>query len=76
MAPPAGSWTWKTESQTEGFGPGPDGKIVEGVRVGLVTALGVHGSIFIAKAGYSAAAVKAAAEVWYAHIDAVARLTS
>jgi hypothetical protein len=75
MAPPVG-WTWKTESQTEGFGPGPDGKIIEGVRVGLVTAHGVHGSIFVPKAGYSAAMVKSAAEAWYAQVDGVAKLTS
>lgn len=66
--------TWKVEYQTETVGLGPDGRPVEGVRVGFVTASGVHGSVFIAKARFNANTVKAAIDEQYAHIEAVHKL--
>lgn len=67
--------TWKVEYQTETVGLGPDGRPTDGVKVGFVTADGVHGSVFVPKARYNANAVKAAIEEQYAHIVAIHKLT-
>lgn len=67
--------TWTVEYQTETVGLGPDGRPTEGVKVGFVTASGVHGSVFVAKSRYNANTVKAAIQEAYAHIEAVHKLS-
>lgn len=67
--------TYRYEYQTETVGLGPDGRPVEGVKVGFVTATGVHFSVFVAKARFNANTVKAAADEAYAHVEAVHKLT-
>lgn len=67
--------TWSVEYQTETVGLGPDGRPTEGVKVGFVTASGVHGSVFIPKARFNANTVKAAIAEAYAHIEAVHKLS-
>lgn len=77
MATPSGAGgpTWTVEYQTEGLGPGPDGKPVDGVKVGFVTASGVHASVFIPRLTYNANTVRAAIIERYAHIEAVNKLS-
>lgn len=65
---------WKVEYQTETVGLGSDGRPTEGVKVGFVTASGVHGSVFIPKAQFNANKVKAAIIEQVTHHDAVASL--
>lgn len=67
--------TWKVEYQTETVGLGPDGRPTEGVKVGAVTASGVHFSVFVPKARFNANTVKAALDEQYAHIEAVHKLS-
>ena len=66
---------WSVEYQTETIGIGPDGKAVEGVKVGFATTEGVHGSVFLPKARYNVVNVKQAIAEQYGHIKAVHGLT-
>ena len=68
-------YTWKVEYQTETVGVGPDGRPTEGVKVGFVTAAGVHASVFVPKAQFNAANVKAAISAAYAHHSDVSGLS-
>lgn len=68
-------YTWKVEYQQETVDLGPDGKAVAGVKVGYVTNHGVHASVFVPKAGFSADAVKAAIAAAYKHLDDVHKLS-
>jgi hypothetical protein len=71
MATPA----WTVEYQQETVGVGADGRAVEGVKVGFVTAKGVHGSVFVPKARYGVETVKAAIAHAVATADAVHSLS-
>ena len=73
MAPSAPNWT--VEYQIAKVGLGPDGKAVQGVDVGFVTAKGVHNAVFIPLARFSPEFVKAAVAEWVAKHDAVSGLT-
>ena len=66
---------WAVEYQQETIGIGPDGKATEGVKVGFVSGLGNHGSVFIPRARYSTDNVKAELADAAAQMDAVHKLT-
>lgn len=65
----------KIEYQQETVGIGPDGRAVEGVKVGFVTGAGNHGSVFIDKARYNPANVKAEVTAAANQMDAVHKLS-
>lgn len=66
---------YKIEYQQETVGIGADGKAAEGVKVGFVTGLGNHGSVFVPKALYSAVNVAAAVLEAANTMDEVHKLT-
>ena len=77
MAPAAGGstgWLWKVEYQQETVDLGPDGKAVQGIKVGFTTSHGVHASVFVPKAHYNVDSVKAAIAAAVAQIDGVHQL--
>lgn len=66
---------YKSEYQTETVGLGPDGRPVEGVKVGFIhVPTGTHFSVFVPKGRFNANTVKAAADEQAAHIEAVHKL--
>lgn len=69
-----GGMGYKILTQTETLGPGPDGKVTEGVKVMFETDSGITASVFVPKLRYSANKVKAAIQDYVAHLDAVAKL--
>ncbi len=73
MAAATGAWSVGYQAETVGLGP--DGRPTEGVKVGFVTASGVHGSVFIPKSQFNANKVKSAIAEQYAHIEAVHKLS-
>jgi hypothetical protein len=66
---------WTIEYQQPMTGLGPDGRAVEGMKVGFVTGAGVHAYVFIPGAQYSAVNVRAAIAAKAAEIDTVHKLT-
>lgn len=52
--------TWAVTSQQETVDKGPDGRLTSGYRVFFTTQSGVQGSVFVPKAMYSVANVRAA----------------
>lgn len=75
LAPNAPITGWHVEYQQETVDLGPDGRAVQGVKVGFVTGKGVHGSVFIAKTRYNPDNVKAAIAAAAVQIDTVHTLT-
>jgi hypothetical protein len=57
--------------QQETVDLGPDGRAVQGVKVGFMTAKGIHGSVFIPKARYNVETVRAAVGEQAAKLDAI-----
>jgi hypothetical protein len=74
-SPNAPSTGWSVEYQQETVDLGPDGRAVQGVKVGFVTGKGVHASVFLSKARYTPDNVRAAIAAAAAQIDAVHTLT-
>ena len=67
---------YKPEYQTETVGIGPDGRPVEGVKVGFVhVPTGTHFSVFVPKIRFNANTVKALADEQSSHIEAVHKLS-
>lgn len=67
---------YKHEYQTETVGLGPDGRPVDGVKVGFVhVPTGTHFSVFVPKNRFNANTVKALADEQAAHIEAVHKLS-
>ena len=58
--PVAGAITWTITYQQEVIGPGPDGRLAPGYTIGFRTQGGVNGSVFVTRAMYTAANVRAA----------------
>lgn len=75
MRPNAPATGWEVEYQQETVDLGPDGRAIQGVKVGFVTGLGVHASVFVPKTTYSPDAVKAAIAAAAYQIDTVHKLT-
>jgi len=73
VAPSPAAWTVQYQQETVDLGP--DGRAVQGVKVGFVTGKGVHGSVFIPKARYNVDTVKAAIGEAVAKLDAIHGLT-
>jgi len=67
---------YKHEYQQETIGQGPDGRPVEGVKVGFVhVPTGTHFSVFVPKLRFNADTVKALADERAAHIESVHKLS-
>ena len=66
---------WSIEYQQETVELGPDGRAVAGVKIGYVTGLGVHASVFVPKAKYTPENVKAAIADAAYRVDQVHKLT-
>lgn len=66
---------WQVEYQQETVDLGPDGRAVQGIKVGFVTKSGVHASVFLAKGDYSPDNVRAEIANAAAQIEQVHGLT-
>lgn len=75
MAPDNGQPLWVVTSQMETVDKGPDQAYVTGTRVTFRTRSGAHGSIFVAPADYTAAAVRARIDQAAAELEAVHNMT-
>lgn len=62
---------WEVEYQQETVDLGPDGRAVQGIKIGFVTGKGVHASVFVSKANYSPDNVRSAIAAAAAQIDTV-----
>jgi benzoyl-CoA reductase/2-hydroxyglutaryl-CoA dehydratase subunit BcrC/BadD/HgdB len=69
--PPA---AWAVDSQTETIGLDASGRPVEGIKVMFHTDKIPAASVFVPRAGYSAATVEAAIKGYLVHLQAVANL--
>ncbi len=65
---------WEVLTQVPSTGLGPDRRAVEGMKIGFVTAKGVHDFVFIANERYNAENVKAAILARVMHSNAIADL--
>ena len=74
LTPNAPQSAWRVTGQQEVPGPGPDGRLVDGWKVSFVTALGVNGSLFLPKALYNVANVRAAVAAAAYELDQVHQL--
>lgn len=74
-ATPTSGLSWTVTSQQETIDKGPDGNLVQGYRVNFSTPSGITGSIFVAKARYSAQAVQQQLAQHVAELEAVSRST-
>jgi hypothetical protein len=70
--PPA--HTWQVEGQVEAIDADASGRAVQGVRIQFVTSHGVHASVFVPQARYSADYVRGLIESKAREIDAVHNL--
>ena len=66
-----GNVSAKVTSQRPGFGPGPDGRTVEGITVGFETGSGIQGSVFVPRASYGEANVRQMVAQHAAELEAV-----
>lgn len=73
--PNAPTSKWRVEYQQETVGLGPDGRAVDGVKIGFETEAGHHGSVFIPKARYNPENVKAAVATAAYQMDLVGGLS-
>lgn len=74
-SPNAPQTGWTVEFQQETVDLGPDGRAVAGVKIGFVTAAGVHASVFLPKSRYSIDNARAAIADAALQIDTVHKLT-
>lgn len=74
-APPASGSGWSVESQTETTQVGPGTAVTNGITVGFVTGLGVHGTVFVPRDQYNPARVREAILAAASQLDAVASMT-
>lgn len=67
--------TWQVEYQQETVDLGPDGRPVQGVKIGFKTSHGVHSSVFLSKSSYNVDSVRAAIQAAVTQIDAIHKLS-
>jgi len=67
---------YKIESQVQAVGVGPDGRPVEGWKVGyFVESLGIHGSVFVPQSRFNANTVRALIADQIGHHEAIHKLS-
>lgn len=72
--PDAAKNAWTVEYQQETIDLGPDGRPVQGVKIGFVTGGGLRGSVFVPRANYTPDNVRAEVSAAAHQMDTIQNL--